>query len=179
MKTVSTQAFAEYLVKKFAIFGDNLSITRLHTLLYQAQAWHLAYFDEPLLDENPCAGKFEPFFASLGMDMDTFPANIPLLAKNLKISEFDNLREQFYSDIEKIFSKFELTQEQQDFIHAFIQNFGRKNMFELGLLTHNDGIFEKFQKNPYQEIPLNDLKQAYQEALKKQKTGIQTSTPKS
>jgi uncharacterized phage-associated protein len=50
--TISAKRVADYLIKFSHDHGDPISNLKLQKLLYYAQAWHLALFDQPLFGER-------------------------------------------------------------------------------------------------------------------------------
>ncbi|MGC9292044.1 MAG: Panacea domain-containing protein, partial [Acidobacteriaceae bacterium] len=52
MKRVTASEVAKYFIASFQKKGKEISNLKLQKLLYYAQAWHLAFYDVPLFDDQ-------------------------------------------------------------------------------------------------------------------------------
>lgn len=122
-----------YLLSFFDSKGDTVTNRKLQKLLYFINAWHLAYFDEPLIKEEPEAWPFGPVFTSSHNEYKQFEFN------NISISDlykdYDDDPEKF---IQSLIKKTKLEPIQVELIRAVLLKYGSFVALDLELISNND-----------------------------------------
>ncbi len=110
--------------------GDMVSPKKLQKLIYYVDAWHLVYFDEPLIEENFEAWIHGPVIPELYRKLRKFGFN------NIQIinDEFDDIEQR----IEKSLRETNINSEQSDLIFSVLNKYGILSSFELEMLTHSE-----------------------------------------
>lgn len=123
MKTVSVANLAYYILMKVG----SASQLKIQKLLYYVQAWHLAYFEQPIVDEEFEAWVHGPVVRSFWKSMkDQWP-----------MYDERSLKSDF---VEKVKTSVEGTLELQQIqlIDNVLGEYGDKTAFFLENLTHNE-----------------------------------------
>lgn len=127
--------------------GDSITNLKIQKLLYYAQGFHLAIFDEPLFDEPIVGWKYGPVIESLYHEYKcavTCPLPKP---ENIDFSIYSNDVTELLSDIYEIYGQFsawklaELTHEEDPWKNTeqnqVIDNSLIKSYFKNNLLNTN------------------------------------------
>lgn len=113
---------------------NNLSITKLHKLLYIVYGTYLAIYDKPISDENPSCFAYGPIFKSIQQKYKTEGINF----KDQQNIDTDNIdsNEKYSIDI---------------IINKAIKKFGLYSANELSKWSHRDGSAwsKAYKETPY------------------------------
>ena len=100
---------------------------KIHKLIYYIEAYHLAYFDQSLIDDNFKAWVHGPVVLKVWHKFKD------------KANVYDGLilKKEFVKPVINEVKK-KLTKEQITFINDVLQEFGKRTPFDLESLTHNE-----------------------------------------
>lgn len=107
--------------------GDVMTNLKLQKLLYYAQGYHLAFFNQPLFDDDFVAWQYGPVVPSLYRQLK------PYLDKEVKIE---------YSGTPDIFSE-----EQKNLLRDIFEQFGQFSAWKLVEMTHNEAPWKSTKSN--------------------------------
>ncbi len=127
--TVEIKEFADFVVSYCNSMGEPITNKKLQKLLYYVQAWHLAYFDEPLFDEAPEAWVHGPVFPSVYYKYKDFSYN-PIGVDG----EDDLCKKDFDERLEIL----KLSDEQSKLVYSVINKYGSMSAMKLEILTHSE-----------------------------------------
>ncbi len=150
---ISINEFSNYLVNLFSSKGDFLTNKKLQKLLYYIQAWHLVHFEGKNIytkNSTPQAWRHGPVYTEV--------------YKNYKKHGFNGIEptDNSFKGVATQLASFELAPEQNDYLTAAINYYGKKNAFELEMLSHNEAPWLQARKglddfdrgNVYISLPL-------------------------
>lgn len=114
--------------------GDIVTNKKLQKLLYFSNAWHMAYFDIPLIkDEEPQAWRFGPVYV---MSYNKYkksryqPINIDKDYKKFSNSPFE-----FFNSI---INENNISNDQKELIEKVLLKYGGFSAYELEIVSHNE-----------------------------------------
>lgn len=124
MNKVDSQLLAEYILFK----SGPMSHLKLQKLLYYADALHLAYFDQPLIDDDFEAWVHGPVSRKI---FDT--------VRDLSIL-YDNISYVKDSDpaTPDVLLKEQLTEDQLELIDEVLEEYGKLSQYQLETLSHSE-----------------------------------------
>ncbi len=126
MTKINILAFSNYLVELFANKGAAITHKKLQKLLYYVQAWHLVYFNgNNIFTETAQAWRHGPVYTSVYKIYRENEFN-PIMPKESKPLE----------QIDAEYNKLGLNTDQKEYIDAVLRFYGKKNSFELEILSH-------------------------------------------
>lgn len=117
----------EYIIKKVREFGP-VSHLKLQKLLYYVQAFHLAYFDAPVIDDQFQAWLHGPVSRKIYDELK----GVAVLHGNINFEQVLNEP----TPEERLGST--LLPQQIEFINDVLGEFGRKSAYELEGMTHSE-----------------------------------------
>lgn len=126
-KLISIRDFAQYLTELFGQAGDALTNKKLQKILYYVQSWHLVYFDSKLFDEIPEAWVHGPVYPSVYKRYKKFQFQPIIIDRDCSKQKTDAL-----------FSSFNLSTDQKEFMEEVLNFYGGKSALELELATHRE-----------------------------------------
>jgi uncharacterized phage-associated protein len=134
MTAIDLGRIVTYLLNKR---GDTVTHKKLQKLLYYIDAWHLVYFEYPLIEEDFQAWVHGPV--------------LPSLYEVLKDSGFNNpkvVSDDFDPDPEHIEALIEssLSVDQLDLIDSVLNKYGNLTAFELEMLAHSEAPWIEARK---------------------------------
>lgn len=130
-----TDKVSDYFIKKSLEYGDLITNLKLQKLLYYTQGWYLAFYDEPLFEEDFEAWVYGPVLVSQYQRFKDYGSG-PIL--------FDP------DDVN-------LPQEIKEHLDETLQVFGGFSAFQLALMTHNEKPWKKARKGKQKDVPSNTI----------------------
>lgn len=118
--------------------GDRVSPKKLQKLLYYIEAWHLVYFNTPILDEHFEAWVHGPVIPSLYHDLKEHGFN------NLQViaDEGESIEAEMQEKIDRL-----LTKDQLELISSVLNKYASLTSWELEMLTHSEQPWIQARRN--------------------------------
>jgi len=157
MNKISAVDLSKYILAKLG----SMSHLKLQKLIYYVEAYHLAYFEESIIEEDFEAWVHGPVVREV---WDNY--------KNFDSPLFDSL-ELSKDEARKIIKKIEsiLTEDQLDLINDVFRALGEKSSYELERLTHEEKPWREARnglpgdKNSSNKISKDTMKNFYHEEM--------------
>lgn len=168
MKTVDIKEYTVYLGLSMLEKGLSVSPLKLQKLLYYQQAWHLVYFgkDNTLFAETPHAWVNGPVYPDIYHE---YKDKVPGMCDHLKITDFIPNNIDAMTEIKRLVSKMELTNDEVELSERVIMLYGSKTQNQLIFLTHSEKPWSEQRKGlaPYEysdkEISIATMYNYYKE----------------
>ena len=80
---------ADYICWKFFKLQENISVAKLHKLLYFVQAWHLGIYKQALFDDDFEAWVHGPVCPAINQRFSGYPMATPLHSKDIDLERLD------------------------------------------------------------------------------------------
>lgn len=107
-KLENIQVIADFVCHQAIIAGENISVLKLHKLLYYVEAWHLAIFKREFFSDNFEAWVHGPVNTSVFKRyVETKSMYSPILQSDLKyVEQFDSINPQAAQHIENVMAAY-------------------------------------------------------------------------
>lgn len=86
--------------------GDSISNLKLQKMLYYMQGFHIAYFNEPLFDEDIVAWQYGPVVPSVYTSFKQFGKGEINLSSDVPIISLTSEEESLFNEVYEVYSQF-------------------------------------------------------------------------
>lgn len=118
---------ADYVAQKFFSNSDEISVLKLQKLLYYIDAWHLVFFDRPIINAEFEAWAHGPCIRSL----------FERFKHQEHLGLYDPIKKEHLHNGEDVFSKY-IHKETDEHINGVLDSYGDLSGIELEILTHEE-----------------------------------------
>ena len=132
LPAVSALELARYIFARIQV----LNHMKLQKLIYYVDAWHLVFFDVPLIKENFEAWVHGPVVREV---WDAYKDKLPVHSERIV------KKEQILPIMRSFESK--ISESQKELINDVLDEYGTKSSYELELFTHNELPWQEARGN--------------------------------
>jgi uncharacterized phage-associated protein len=124
-RMIDQNSVADYLICTARQYGELLTNLKLQKLLYYAQAWHLAFYDEPLFDEEFRAWKHGPVLPT----------------------QYRRFRHTGWNPILDRLNPPDLPEEMRVYLQEILRSYGSETAIALERMTHSESPWREARGN--------------------------------